>query len=123
MVTTYIPKHGTRRLLDAYKRGHAFFKARGCVPKFERLDKETSKELQDFMKQENISFQYVPPNCKRRNAAERANRTFKIYFIATLCTVDKDFPLQLWDMLLPQTELCLNMLSESRLDPRISAWE
>ena len=42
------------------------------------------------MKQENISFQYVPPNCKRRNAAERAIRTFKVHFIATLCTVDKD---------------------------------
>jgi hypothetical protein len=37
-------KRGTGRLLDAYKRGHEFFKARGCAPKFERLDNETSKE-------------------------------------------------------------------------------
>ena len=75
------------------------------------------------MKLKNISYQYVPPNCKRRNAAERALRTLKNHFIATLCTVEKDFPLQLWDTILPQTELSLNILRGSRLDPRISAWE
>ena len=106
-------KRGTGRLLDAYKRGNAFFKARGFQPKFERLDNETSKELQEFMQFENISFQYVPPHCKRRNAAERGLRTFKNHFIATLCTVDKDFPLQLWDTILPQTEMTLNLLRGS----------
>ena len=116
-VITEPMKCGTGRLLDAYKRVHAFFKARGCAPKFEGLDNETSKELQDFMQKENISFQYIPPNCKRRNAAERAIRIFKNHFIATLCTVDKDFPLQLWDTLLPQTELCLN-LSVTRIPAR-----
>jgi hypothetical protein len=116
-------KRRIRRLLDAYKHGHACFKARGCAPKFERLDNETSKELQDFMQKENISFQYVSPNCKRRNAAGRAIRTFKNHFIATLCTVETDFPLQLWDTLLPKTELCLNLLRGSRLGPRISAWD
>ena len=44
------------------------------------------------MKLEKISYQYVPLHCKRRNAAERALRTFKNHFIGTLCTVDKDFP-------------------------------
>ena len=116
-------KRGKGRLLDAYKRGHSFSKAHGCQVKFERLDNETSKELDYFMRLEKISFQYVPPNCKRRNAAERALRTFKNHFISTLCTVDKDFPLQLWDTILPQAELSLNMLRGSRLDPRISAWE
>ena len=66
--------------------------------------------------------QCVPPHCAICSA-ERAIRTFKNHFIATLCTVDKDFPLQLWDTLLPQAELCLNLLRGSRLDPRISAWE
>jgi len=37
--------------------------------------------------------------------------------------VDKDFPIHLWDRLLPQAELTLNMLRGSRLDPTISAWE
>ena len=124
----YIPvdepmKRGAGRLLVAYRRGNVFFKAKGFQPKFERLDNGTSKELQEFMTSEDKSFQYVPPNCKRRNAAERAIRTFKTHFVSTLCTVDKDFPLQLWDTILPQTEMTLNLLRGSRLDPRISAWE
>jgi hypothetical protein len=69
-------KRGAGSLLDAYRRGNVFFKARGFKPKFERLDNETSKELQEFMTLEDISFQYVPPNCKQRNAAERAIRMF-----------------------------------------------
>ena len=85
------------------------------LAKFERLDNETSKKLLDFMKKENILFKNKPPNYKFHNAAERAIRTFKNHFIATLCTVDKDFPLQLWDTLLQQTELlCLNLLRGSR---------
>ena len=70
------------------------------------------------MKSENISFQYVLPHSKRRNAAERAKRTFKNHF-----TVDKDFPLQSWDAILPQTEMTLNLMRGSRVDPHISAWE
>ena len=77
-------KRGTDRLVDAYHCGHVFFKSKGFHPKFERLDNETSKELQDYMKAENISFQYVAPHSKRRNAAERAIRTFKNHFVSTL---------------------------------------
>ena len=116
-------KRGTGRLLDAYQRGHSFFTAHGFQPRFERLDNETSKDLEAFMASQNVRFQYVPPGAHRRNAAERAIRTFKNHFIATLFTVDKSFPLQLWDLILPQTELTLNLLRGSRLDSRISAWE
>ena len=116
-------KRGAGRLLDAYRQGHAFFKARGAQPRFERLDNESSKALEEFMQTEKIAFQYVPPGSHRRNAAERAIRTFKNHFISTLIsTVDKDFPLQLWDSILPQTELSLNLLRGSRIDSHISAW-
>ena len=107
------------RLLDAYRRGHAFFKARGAQPRFERLDNESSKALEEFMTTEKIAFQYVPPGSHRHNAAERASRTFKNHFISTLSTVDKNFPLQLWDSIL---ELSLNLLRGSRIDLRISVW-
>ena len=111
----YIHVEPMGRLVDAFRRGHAFFKSKGFHPKFERLDNETSKEFQDYMKSENISFhQYITPNSKRCNAAERAIRMFKNHFISTLlCTVDKDFPLQLWDAILPQTEMTLNLMRGS----------
>jgi hypothetical protein len=65
----------------------------------------------------------VPPHIHRRNAAERAIRTFKNHFIAGLCSAAEDFPSRLWDKLLPQAELTLNLLQASRVNPTISAYE
>jgi hypothetical protein len=63
----------------------------------------------------------VPPHCHRRNAAERAIQTFKEHFVAGLSSVDPTFPLHLWDRLLPQEEITLNLLRTSRLHPQLSA--
>jgi hypothetical protein len=63
----------------------------------------------------------VPPRCHRRNAAERAIRTFKEHFVAGLSYVDPTFPLHLWDSLLPQAEITLNLLWTSKLHPQLSA--
>ena len=57
----------------------------------------------------------------RRNIAERAIRTFQAHFIAGLCSTHKDFPLNLWDRLLPQATMTLNMLQASNRNPKVSA--
>ena len=59
----------------------------------------------------------------RRNQAERAIRTFKDHFLAILAGVDSAFPPYLWDLLLPQAKLTLNLLRQSMLNRRISTWE
>jgi hypothetical protein len=63
----------------------------------------------------------VPPHCHRRNAAERAIRTFKEHFVAGISSVDLTFQLHLWDRLLPQAEITVNLLRTSRLYPQLSA--
>jgi hypothetical protein len=68
-------------------------------------------------------FQLVPPDMHRRNHAERAIRTFKDHFLAILAGVDKSFPPYLWDLLLPQAELTLNLLHQPTINSKISAWE
>jgi hypothetical protein len=93
----------------------------GLRPQLHRLDNECSEALKSFLRDAAIDFQLVPPRLHRRNAAERAIRTFKNHFIAGLCSVDKDFPLHLWDKLLPQAELTLNLLRGSRINPKLSA--
>jgi hypothetical protein len=55
-------------------------------------------------------FQLVPPDMHRRNRAEQAIRTFKAHFLSILAGVDPTFPPYLWDLLLPQAELTLNLL-------------
>jgi hypothetical protein len=71
----------------------------------------------------NCRFQLVPPDVHRRNVAERAIRTFKAHFLSILAGVSDSFPNYLWDHLLPQTELTLNLLRQSTLAPEMSAWE
>jgi hypothetical protein len=68
-----------------------------------------------------IDFQLAPPQVHRRNAAERAICTFKNHFIAGLCSTNRDFLLNLWDKLLPQCLITLNLLRRSRINPQLSA--
>jgi hypothetical protein len=86
-----------------------------------KLDNEASKLLKTYLHQQNITFQLVPPYSHRRNAAERAIRSFKDHLIAGLCSTEKSFPIHLWDRLLPQAVITLNMLRTSRINPRLSA--
>ena len=108
-------------ILGGYKLIHATICAAGMRPRLQRLDNECSGPLKQFMRDEGITFQLVPPGVHRRNAAERAIRTFKNHFIAGLCSVDKNFPLHLWDRLVPQALLSLNLLRGSRVNPKLSA--
>jgi hypothetical protein len=71
----------------------------------------------------NATFQLIPPDMHRRNWAEHTICTFKDHFLAILASVDVAFSPYLWDLLLPQSELTLNLLQQATLNPRISAWE
>ena len=62
------------------------------------------------------TFQFFPPDMHLRHIAKRAIRAFKAYFLAILAGVDSAFPCYLWDTLLPQTELTLNLLRQSTLN-------
>jgi hypothetical protein len=85
------------------------------------LNNEASQLSKDFITNEDIEFQLTPVSLHRRNWAERAIQTFKNHFISGLCTTHPDFPLNLWDKLLPQAVLTLNLLRPSRINPQLSA--
>jgi hypothetical protein len=108
-------------ILTAFKILHRRLCRAGCRPKLHRLDNECSTILKTYLTDEAIDYQLVPPGVHRRNAAERAIRTFQNHFIAGLCSVDKDFPIHLWDHLVTQAEITLNLLRSSRINPKLSA--
>jgi hypothetical protein len=85
------------------------------------MDNEASAALKKYFTENYMTYQLVPHHCHRRNAAERAIRTFKEQFVAGLSLVDPDFPMHLWDRLLPQAEMTLNLLCTLRLHPQLSA--
>ena len=109
--------------ITAYKSTLSFWDTLGHKPLYQRLDNETSSALEQYASKNNVSIQYCPPGQHRSLKAERAIRTFKNHFIATLCTVSSNFPLNLWDKLLPQVELCLNHLIPYGPNPHLSAYE
>jgi hypothetical protein len=97
--------------------------AKGVVrPKTHLLEKEVSAELKAEIAK-NCTIQLVPPDNHRRNLAERIIQTFKNHFETILARVDDSFPMQLWDKLLPQTVLTLNLLRQSNVAPTVSAYQ
>jgi hypothetical protein len=54
---------------------------------------------------------------------ERAIQMFKNHFKAIIAGVDDSFPMKLWDKLLPQTELTLNLLRQSNFAPTVLAYQ
>jgi hypothetical protein len=94
----------------------------GFKPRLQRLGNECSLALRSLLNQHDIQFQLAPPHMHRRNAEERAIQTFKNHFVAGICSVDPNFPLRLWDRLLPQATISLNPLRQSRINPRVSAY-
>jgi hypothetical protein len=107
--------------VKAYDTIHQELTVKGYKPKLQTLDNEASATMKNFFTVNDIAYQLVPPHCHRRNAAERAIRTFKEQVVAGLSSVDPAFPLHLWDRLLPQAEITLNLLQTSRLHPQLSA--
>jgi hypothetical protein len=107
--------------VKAYDTIHQELTVKGFKPKLQTLDNEASTALKNFFTVNDIAYQLVPPHCHRRNAAEHAIRTFKEHFVAGISSVDPSFPMHLWDRLLPQAEITLNLLRTSRLHPQLSA--
>ena len=121
--TSYTPSHERSiRTRDSDGLQAWLLSSRGLRPQLQKLDNEASNALQQHLASVDVDFQLVPPHVHRCNAAERAIRTFKNHFIAGLCSTDANFPLKLWDHLLPQALITLNLLRGSRINPQLSAW-
>jgi hypothetical protein len=63
--------------VKAYDTIHQELTVKGFKPKLKTLDNEASAALKTFFTANDVEYQLVPPHCHRRNAAERAIRTFK----------------------------------------------
>jgi hypothetical protein len=107
--------------VKAYDTIHQEITVKGFKPKLQTLNNEASAALKNFFTANDVDYQLVPPHCYCRKAAERAIRTFKEHFVAGLSSFDPAFPLHLWDRLLPQAEITLNLLRTLRLHPQLSA--
>ncbi|KAL7474903.1 hypothetical protein ACHAW6_003744 [Cyclotella cf. meneghiniana] len=122
LVRPFPSKHDAHRIA-AYQDIHARLSTANRTPIVHILDNEASAAYKKAITTNGCAFQLVPPHVHRRNAAERAIRTFKDHFLAVLAGAAPSFPADRWDLLLPHAELTLNLLRSSRCNPTISAWD
>eukprot|EP00804_Cyclotella_cryptica_P025772 CCRYP_002950-RA/>CCRYP_002950-RA protein AED:0.35 eAED:0.35 QI:0/-1/0/1/-1/1/1/0/132 len=116
------PFRHDRHCIAAHGRIMTRLRDRGHLVEHQILDNKASKDYRHAITQEwKATYQLVPPNVHSANATKRAIRTFKAHFLSILAGIDPTFPNYLWDKLLPQTELTLNLLCQSTLAPAISA--
>eukprot|EP00804_Cyclotella_cryptica_P000189 CCRYP_016178-RA/>CCRYP_016178-RA protein AED:0.45 eAED:0.45 QI:0/-1/0/1/-1/1/1/0/133 len=69
-------------LLKAYTDIYQLLRARGHRPQLHRLDNKTSEDVENFITENNTTFQYTPPDMHRTNIAKRAIGTWKNHFVA-----------------------------------------
>ena len=122
LVQPFANKSDTHRI-PAYQAIYNRLKAVNNAPMMHIMDNEASAALQHVITTNGCQLQLVPQHVHRRNAAERAIRTFKDHFLACLAGMDPTFPADCWDLLLPQVELTLNLLRPTPLRTATSAWE
>eukprot|EP00804_Cyclotella_cryptica_P028791 CCRYP_020137-RA/>CCRYP_020137-RA protein AED:0.28 eAED:0.33 QI:0/0/0/1/0.5/0.33/3/0/575 len=115
-------KHDVHRIA-AYQDIHVRLCNANRKPMVHIMDNEASLAFRQAITSNGSTFQLVPPHVHRRNAAERAIRTFKDHFLAILAGTAPSFPADRWDLLIPHAELTLNLLRASHCNPTLSAWE
>jgi hypothetical protein len=113
---------GDKDMMRAFDVLINFLIIRGLKPHFQRLDNEASLALINCLTKQGIHYQLTPPHIHQSKNAERAIQTFKNHFIAGLCSVYPTFPLKLWDKILPQATITLNLFRKSIINPRMSAY-
>jgi hypothetical protein len=86
------------------------------------LDNKTLAAFKAEIKK-NCKYQLVPPDNHSMNLVERTIQTFKNHFKALIAGVDESFPMQLWDRLLPQMVLTLNLLQQSNVASTVLAYQ
>ena len=63
----------------------------------------------NYLSKNKFQLELTPVGQHRRNKAERAIRTYKNHFIATLAGVDKECPVELWPDFMEQIGLTINL--------------
>ncbi len=112
----------SKEILNAFRKYEHKIAHNGILPTMYVLDNEASGDLKNSLTKNNQQYELVSPNINRHNAAENAIRTFKNHFLSGLASCDPKFPIQEWDHLLHQCEITLNLLRNSRNNPKLSAW-
>ncbi len=112
-----------QEMIRAYNALLLQLKRAGIIPKTHVLDNKVLENMKNHICDTcKINMELVPPGCHQRNMAEVAIHNFKSHFLSVLAGVADDFPQNLWDPLLPKTEITLNLIRQSNATQTVSAY-
>jgi hypothetical protein len=98
-------------MIRAYNTLLLQLKRASITPKKHFLDNKVSDNMKNHIHDTcKVDMELVPPGCHRHNAAKVAIRNFKAHFLSVLNGVANNFPPNLSDWLLPQTEIMINLI-------------
>ncbi len=109
-------------MITAYQRMVDRMAISGLGLKHHRLDNECSEKFKQCIRKNGMTHELVPPDNHRCNIAKQAIQTFKNHFISILSGVDDQFPLSLWCHLVKPAKLTVNLLRQSNVTPKVSAY-
>eukprot|EP00804_Cyclotella_cryptica_P022671 CCRYP_012468-RA/>CCRYP_012468-RA protein AED:0.28 eAED:0.27 QI:0/0/0/1/0/0/4/0/650 len=115
------PTQSARRIDHECSRQH-LSRSQGYKPTFNVTDNQATTPIKEYLDTEDCKWQFIEPNNHQVNAAERTIQTFKNHFVSGLCSTDSNWPLQLWDTMMEQAIITLNLLRTSHIDPSKSAY-
>ncbi len=110
------------KTITAYQKMADRMKLSALGLKHHRLDNKCSSAFKACIAKNGMTHKLVPLDCHHRNIAGRAIQTFKNHFISILSEVDNSFPLSLWCHLVQPAELTINLLRQSNIAPKVSAY-
>jgi hypothetical protein len=109
----------------ALKEAILFWRSKGITIDSVRMDNQCSNTFKQMTTSCDllVRLDFVPPNDKGPNRAERAIRTAKNHLISARAGFHKDCPTMYLDKCLFQIEMALNLLHPFEYDPTISAYQ
>ncbi len=109
-------------MIRAYKKRINRIRLVGLGLKKYTLDNLALEAFKQCIQEQQMQYKLVPWGNHQCNQAERVLQTFKAHFISILAGINDKFPLSLWCHLLKLAKLTLNLLHQSKVAPKISAY-
>jgi hypothetical protein len=110
------------KMITAYQKMVDRMKLLALGLKHHRLDNECLAAFKASIAKNGMTHKLVPPDCLHPNIPEWAIQMFKNHFVSILSEVDNRFPLSLWCHLVRPAELNVNLLRQSNVAPKVSAY-
>jgi hypothetical protein len=111
------------KMIRAYNAFLLQLKRVNIIPKKHVIDNKVSENMKNNICDTcKLDMELVPPGCHRHNAAEVTIHNFKAHFLGILASVGNSFPPNLWDQLLSQTQITINLIQQSNATPNVLAY-